>query len=155
MECLDLHLKVLVLEHGRKHVLQSLAHICGVSEETLANELVLAEKNKIEKPSKKIPTSAEILDKLELPPAKRESMETLAREFKNKRFLGEMRLVRKFFREHQQSVLPRSRLQALPRVLNILASLPQHELDELLADCTNHPLHSEYSRLAGAIMGQE
>ena len=155
MEYLDLHIKVLVLEHGRARVVQSLARISGVSETSVEDELLLASKIQSVKASKKIPTSAELLEKMDLPVAKRESLGTLAREFENKRFLGEMRLVLKFLREHQVTLAPKSRLRALPKVLSILAGLSQDKPEELIADCTIDNSRSGYSHLAGAIMGQK
>jgi len=156
LEYLDLHLKVLVLEHGRGRVVQSLARICGVSEDSIEAELILAAQRSSQKSPKKMSTSAELLDKIAISDgSKRDALATLLREFENKRFLGEMRLVLKFLREHQVSTVPKTRLSGLPKVLSILANLSQDKLDALVADCNSDASRSGYSHLAGAIMGQK
>jgi len=134
---------------------QTLARISEVSETIIENELASAAKAKIIKSAKGRPTPDQLLARMELQPAKRERLATLAREFENKRFLGELRLVGKFFREHQAGTVPKTRMRALPKVLSILAALPESELDELLADCLNENSSSGFSHLAGAIMGQK
>jgi hypothetical protein len=154
-DLLDLHLKLLVLERGRARVLQSLARISSVSEENIESQLASAAKAKITKSAKIQAVPGQLLAKMELEPSKRHRLESLSREFENKRFLGELRLVGKFFREHEAGIVPKTRIRALPKVLSILASLPESELDELLANCTNETAGSGFSQLAGAIMGQK
>jgi hypothetical protein len=152
---LDMHLQLLVLEHGRTKVVQSLARISEVSEASIEAQLAAAAKVKAAKSSKVLRTPDELLNRIELPPAKREILASLAREFENKRFLGELRLVEKFFREHQVKTRPKSRISALPKVLSILAALPETDLSELLNDCANKSAGSDFSHLAGAIMGKK
>ena len=152
---LDLHLRLLVLEHGRTQVIQSLARIGGVSEQDIESQLASTAQAKAAKMSKTHPTSEQLLARLALPPAKRERLTTLTREFENKRFLGELRLVGKFFREHSVETTAKTRMRALPKVLSILATLPESELDELLADCAKDSAGSGFSQLAGAIMGKK
>jgi uncharacterized iron-regulated protein len=154
-DLLDLHLKLLVLEHGRTRVVQSLARISEVSEASIQEQLASATRAKVLKSSKVSSTPDQLLAKMELQPAKRERLATLAREYENKRFLGELRLVGKFFREHQVGAVPKTRVRALPKVLSILAALPESQLDELVADCVNESSRSGFSHLAGAIMGQK
>src|SRR2546427_1150779 len=52
--------------------------------------------------SKGSPTAEQLLSRMVLQPAKRERVAALAREFENKRFLGELRLVGKFLRERSE-----------------------------------------------------
>ncbi len=154
-ELLDLYLRLLVLEHGRPRVVQSLARISEVSEATIEEQLVAAAKAKTVKSSKGNRTPDQLLARMQLEPAKRDRLATLVREFLNKRFLGELRLVGKFFREHQVGTVPKTRMRALPKLVSTLATLPESELDELLTDCTNESAPSGFSHLAGAIMGQK
>lgn len=154
-ELLDLHLKLLVLEHGRTRVVQSLARLSEVSEASIEAQLADAAKAKAAKASKRSPSVDQMLAKINFDPGKRERLAILAREFGNKRFLGELRLVGKFFREHQAGTVPKTRMQALPKVLSILATLPESDLDSLLADHANESSQSGFSHLAGAIMGQK
>ena len=153
-DLLDINLKLLVLQHGRPRVLQSLAHISEVSEENIKNQLASIAKAKAAKSAKTRPTSDELLARMDLPTAKRELLFSLMREFENKRFLGEMRLVGKFLREHQVGTVPKTRLLALPKVLQILADMPESELENLLSDSANQNGGSGFSNLAGAIMGR-
>jgi hypothetical protein len=152
-DLLDMHLKLLVLEHGRPRVVQSLARVTEVSEANLESQLAATAKLKAAKSAKIRPTPDEILARMELSPAKREQLTALAREFANKRLLGELRLVEKFLREHGVKTVPKTRMHALPKVLSILATLPDSELGELLADSADANAGSGLARLAGAIMG--
>lgn len=152
-DLLDLHLKLLVLEHGRARVVQTLARVNKVSEANLESQLAATAKVKAAKSAKVRPTPDELLARMELPPAKRESLATLVREFTNKRFLGELRLVEKFFREHGVKTVPKTRMDALPKVLSVLATLSESELGELLAVSENASAGSGFAHLAGAIIG--
>jgi hypothetical protein len=154
-DLLDINLKLLVLQHGRPRVLQSLAHISDVSQESIENQLTSIAKAKAAKLTRTRPTPDELLARMDLPAAKRELLSSLMREFENKRFLGELRLVGKFFREHEVGAAPKTRKNALPKVLQVLANLPVSELENLLSDCANQNGGSGFSNLAGAIMGSQ
>ena len=110
-------------------------------------------KAKSVKSIKSRPSLDELLNRMELEPDKREPVAHLAREFLNKRFLGEMRLVGKFLREHGVSNAPKTRKDALPKILAVLASLSESELRELVDDCAMERSGSGFAHLAGAIMG--
>lgn len=154
-DLLDMHLKLLVLEHGRARVVQSLAHVNGVSEASIESQLATAERAKAVKSARIPPTPDELLARMDMPTAKRDCLATLTREFVNKRFLGELRLVGKFLREHGVNTVPKTRAQALPKVLSILATMPETELNELISDTTNEQGSSGFAHLAGAIMGKQ
>jgi hypothetical protein len=157
MDLLDIQMQLLVLQHGRARVLQSLARVSEVSEENIKLELTNIAKAKAAKSVKARPTTDKLLSGLDLTAAKRERLATLAREYENKRFLGELRLVGKFFREHQVETVPKSRLLSMPKVLSILASMPEKELDDIIDDCAANKESGDsgFSNLAGAIMGQK
>jgi hypothetical protein len=150
-ELLDLHVKLLVLEHGRSRVLSSLARAAEVSEADVHRDLA-AIKPKTPKPRLR-PTIDELLAKIDVPSSRRDAVHTLAREFEQKRFLGEGRLVAKFFREHGVRANPKSRMDALPKILTVLASLPEDDLRNMVAELANNGGASGYADLAGAIMG--
>jgi hypothetical protein len=154
-ELIDLHLQLLLLEHGRARVVQSLARISNVSEESIELQLSNAARARLLKSSKASATPEQLLAKIHLHPDKRERLATLAREFMNKRFLGELRLVVKFLREHNVGIVPKTRMRALPKVVSILATLPDSDLDALLVDCENESSRSGFAHLAGAIMGEK
>lgn len=152
-DLLDIHLRLLLLEHGRERVVRSLARAGEVSEARIEEQLASATKTKSAKPVKTRPTLDELLDRMQLMPDTRDNVTRLAREFLNKRFLGEMRLVERFLREHGMQATPKTRMDALPKVLSVLGSLPEKELHELVDDCATARSGSEFAHLAGAIMG--
>ena len=151
-ELLDLHVQLLVLQYGRTRVVSSLAHLNHVSEEVLEKELASLSSAKASRPSKAKPTAEELLSRLQLPRETHETIAQIIREFENKRFLGELRLVEKFLVTHGMHKAPRNRGDALPKVLSILANLPIAELKEILSKSSDASSGSEYSHLAGAIM---
>ena len=152
-ELLDIHLKLLVLEHGRERVVRSLARVGEVSEASIEHQLASAAKTKVAKPTRIRPTIDELLSRMQFVPGTRDSIATLAREFLNKRFLGEIRLVEKFLREHNVGTAPKNRMDALPKVLSVLAGLSESELHEMVSDLANSSSGgSGFARLAGAIM---
>lgn len=151
-ELLDIHLQLLVLQYGRARVLNSLAHISQVTPEVIEAELARLLRAKATKPSKTKPSHESLLNKLGLPPEKQTIVALLVREYDNKRFLGELRLVDKFLRTHGHLQPAKSRDAAFPKVLSMLANMPFSELQEILSSVIDAKPGSEYSNLAGAIM---
>lgn len=151
-ELLDLHLQLLVLQFGRTQVVRSLARIDLVSEDAIEKELDLLSKAKVAKSPKSRPTQEALLARLQLPQEIHDVIGLIAREFENKRFLGERRLVEKFLIAHGVPKAPKNRSDALPKVLSILSKLSIIELKEILSTVLDAKSGSEYSHLAGAIM---
>src|SRR5258708_1217065 len=100
-DLLDLEVQLLVLKHGRQRIVKSLAGIADVTEADIERALSAAANAKSAKAAKPHPTTAEMLERANIvSPAKRERIATLLREFDQKRFLPELRLVERFCFEH-------------------------------------------------------
>ena len=152
-DLLNLHLRLLILQHGRPRVIQSLARISNLSEATLENEIEILSKAKIpSKTDKNYISPSQIVSKMQLPAIKEDMIMILAREYENKRFLGELRLVAKFLREHGVNKVPKSRSATLHKVLAILSTESEHALRSLVNDCANSNEQSGFAQLAGALM---
>lgn len=152
-DLLDLEVQLLVLKHGRQRILRSLAGIEGITEADIERALSAAANAKSAKVAKPLLTSAEMLERTHIEsPAKKERVATLLREFDQKRFLPELRSVVRFCFEHGEKSAAKTRAAALPKVLSILATLPDHELDELLNSARNGGGKSGFAHLAAAIM---
>jgi hypothetical protein len=154
-DLLEIHLKLLVLDYGREQVIRTLAHLTDASESELKSRLDSLTKTKAGKQMRARASPDDLLSRVQLSPTARQHVSTLVHEFLNKRFLGERRLVEKFLREHNARFVGKSRLDGLPKVIEILAKLSENEIAELIDDCTDSTTRSGYANLADAIMGQK
>ncbi|MSU60073.1 MAG: hypothetical protein EXS35_18200 [Pedosphaera sp.] len=152
-DLLDLEVQLLVLKHGRQRIVRSLAGISEVSEADIERQLSAACSAKSAKERTSPPTITELVERAEITSSsKRERVATLLREFEQKRFLPERRLVDRFCFEHGSKVAAKSRTAALPTVLKILTTLSDDDLDELLDSVRNGGGSSGFAQLAAAIM---
>lgn len=151
---IDLEVKLLVLKHGRSSVVKTLARVCDVSESDLETQLAAAAKTKESKDRSVKPTGAELLARIEVSEEIRELLIELVHEYECKRFLGELRLVEKFYFDHGIRPAPKARADALPKVITVLAKLPLTELRELLATVREGGSDTAFAQLAGAIIGR-
>lgn len=152
-DLLDLEVQLLVLKHGRQRIVKSLAGIEQVSEADIERQLSAAATAKSAKVAKPHPTLAEMLERAEIePPAKRERVATLLREFDQKRFLPDLRSIERFCFQHGTKSAAKTRADALPKVISTLATLPDNELEELLTSVRNGGGKNGFAHLAAAIM---
>ena len=85
----------------------------------------------------------------------RQAIATLARLYEAKQFLPNLRDAEGFlWRSGASPKKHKSRKDALPLVLEALSSMPQSELEAILADATRSPGQSDYAILARQLMGK-
>ena len=148
---LELELRLLILRHGRRRVLEALAQLSEQSPVEMEEQLRAAEarpKKKRAKPSVIDLADAQCRDNPDIA----EPLRSLAVRFQNRTFLPRLRDVQRFL----DRVAPiqrklKSRETAAPLLMGTLASLTREDLIRLASE-NSTPSESDYSLLARAIM---
>jgi hypothetical protein len=152
-ELLKIELRILVLRHGRRNVLEALASLGNETAEEIEREIDLAEKRKASRKSKPI-SAIEIAS--ELCRDKPESIDTLtklANRYENRTFLPELRDVKRFLeRSGVKHSKVSSRRAAARQVLTVLNQLSMEDLKRLTSAAETHG-DSDFALLAKEIMG--
>ncbi len=153
---LGIEVRLLIVKYGYARVIETLAAVRGVPEEEILELIEKVELGKKEKAKKRKETETnveEIVEKVALEhPEKSSQIKELAVQFNNKRFLPELKDVRRFL--DKQSVKPvniKSRVVAAKQIFRILGTLSSQELSELIKmDRTE----SDFSILSDQIIGK-
>jgi len=155
-DLLQLELRLLIARHGRSRVLEELALLDGRSIEDVEHDLQKIENRSKEKRKKKDKTVAELVDAAAKDaPARRDTLELLATQYEQKVFLSQLRRAKKLLIDHGVNVKSvTTRKLALPHVLRVLATIPDHELRHLLEAETDND-KGDLAILAGAILGRQ
>jgi hypothetical protein len=148
--------RLLVLQFGRRTVLDAFAAASEASSEQLQDEISKLEAMKKAKATKLPKSLEDILSGVHgLSGDHLRAITSLARLYEAKQFLPNLRDAEEFVR--RTGGAPRkhkSRKEAMAAVVKALASIPQSESEALLADATRSPGQSDYAILAKQIMGR-
>jgi len=155
-QLLRYHLVLLVAANGKQQVLATLADVLRLSPEEL--DTTLGAVKTLDAAGEKPPKGTRPRDPIDAVvkrhPDKAEALMKLNARFTNKAFLPELRDIRRFLDDHSQPFKTlKSRSDALPKVLNVLAQLDLRELRRLC----EQPDSREYSALgiiSDEIMGR-
>ena len=130
---LDCEIALLLAEYGKEPVLAALARKLALSEVELETLLSQIEKGKpTERRAKSVPKTDPIETAVAEHPDKAEQLRKIGARFQNRLFLPELRDVKRFFEQHARNLgRPKSRQQALPKLLSLLAEIDAAELDTL------------------------
>ena len=150
---LDLDVRLLVVRHGKRRVLEAIASMSNQSIEGLEDEIRQLEERK-KRSGRGVRTATELVDaacqgRLEVHPA----VSTLVGRYENRTFLPQLRQVERFL--DQAGVKHgklKSRSAALPKVVQALASLSPAQLEQFTEEGMISGV-SEFSLLANEIMG--
>ena len=131
---LEYEVALLLAEYGKEAVLIAFAQKLALSQPELESILNQIEK---EKPGARRARKPAVTDPIEAAaaqhPEKAGRLRIMGERFQNRLFLPELRDVKRFFEQHTQTVgRIKSRQQALPKLLSILADLGVPELDALV-----------------------
>jgi hypothetical protein len=142
---LDYEIALLLAKYGKTALLDALARKLQLTQEQLESIIQTPLGEKSPSRPKKRPSADELVAQLaQVHPNKAQLLRTLHGRFRNKTFLPELRDVKRFFEQHDCSLgASKSRAEALPRVLRLLADLDVSELETL---CQALP-ENEYSSL--------
>lgn len=142
---IDYEVSLLLAKYGKRALLAALARKLNLEEgelERTLNEIPSARQSRRSGGRASPPALIESL--VSKHPEKGDQLKALLARFENRDFLPELRDVRRFFEDHSRDVgRPRSRQQAFPKLLSLLAELDLMELNSILEGATR----SSYSAL--------
>jgi hypothetical protein len=152
-ELLKLELRLILLRHGRRKVIQALAALGDQSPEQIEADLAAAERNKKSAKPRYVPSATELAaDIARERPESTEAMRTLAVGYDNRTFLPQLRDVQRFLeRAGVQRKKLRSRREAAEEVFAVLSKLRADELQRM-AVSSEPAKDSDYALLAREIM---
>jgi len=153
-EILDLELQLLLAKYGLPRLLQRLAGIQHISVEQLQQRMAkLATSTNKRKKSRSF-SAEEFVAKTKFDSeTKKAKTLSLAQEFERGRFLPLLSDALQFCAKHGQKTRAKSRREILPRLVAVLASLTEEDLDELISKARDAVGDGgSFARLADAIM---
>ncbi|MGO8678753.1 MAG: hypothetical protein ACLQVX_23155 [Limisphaerales bacterium] len=153
---LNIQIRLLVTHFGRRPVLEAFSAASEVPPDRILDEIAKLGADKRAKAAKHPKTLGDIINALPaMSEGQREVVENLGRLYEAKQFLPNLRDAYEFFR---RSGLPlkkqKSRKEAMAYVITALSSMPQHELEVLLADTTRSAGQSDFALLARQLVGE-
>ena len=149
---LDLRTRMLISEFGKQQVLEALATIEDVDLHTVERELAACQERKRTSKVRRRKSVPELLDQVRVSADTRPALERVALAYESRQFLPDLSKVRNFLGE--RGVDPsklRSRADALPKVLSVLARESANSLECLLASSRND--RGDLGILADHILG--
>lgn len=154
---LRLHVQLLLAQYGREQVQEALTESVEVDLSAVQDELkslsALAPRNAKSKRRRRRKSPGELIQAMGLDPEIEPLVERVAAGYEGKEFLPELWRVRKFLEsEGVDASRLRSRADALPKVLAVLANRPADRLRELIGEWERASGGSDLAILADAIM---
>lgn len=152
---LDYEIALLLAKYGRGAVERALAHRVNMTVEELESTLqALPERNNARRARKKFSLSEVVEQFAKEYPQKAIALRDLAGRFENRRFLSELREVKRFFEQHgRQPATFKSRVDAGPTLLALLAQLDLIELEALLHEERDNS-YSSLGLISDQILGK-
>jgi hypothetical protein len=153
---LKIQLRLLVAHFGRRPVLEAFAAASEASPDRIQDEIAKLGADRRAKATKHPKTLNDLISALPaLSEGQRKAIENLGCLYEAKQFLPNLRDAYEFLR---RSGAPpkkhKSRKDAIAPVLKALSSMPQHELEALLADTTRSTGQSDFALLARQLIGE-
>lgn len=129
---LDYEIALLLAKYGKTALLEALARKLQLAPDEL-ERILETQLNEKSVPQSKRPSPVDLVAQLAgAYPNKAPLLRTLQNRFEDRTFLPELRDVRRFFEQHRHPLgASRSRAEALPKVLRLLAELEVAELEAL------------------------
>jgi hypothetical protein len=142
---IDYEIVLLLAKYGEKEVLSAFARNLGLSSNEIESRMQGLKQLKRKTATRKRADPSRIIESLVVQhPEKADHLKTLFSRFQSKTFLPELKDVRRFFDRHSTDLAhPKSRVDAVPSLFKLLASL---DLPELTSLCQK-PEPTEYSSL--------
>ena len=154
-DLLKLEVRLLLLRHGRKKLVQTLAALGEQTAEQVESELRAAEERKPSKKRKVPSVSDAVANACRERPDAVELLQLLATRYENRTFLPQLKDVQRFL---DRSGVPhktlRSRSAAGQHVITALCRLSIEELRQLAARSSSPKGDSDYALLAREIIGK-
>ena len=130
---LEYEVVLLLAKYGKNALLHALAQKISVTPEELETLLQKLPASKLGSRPTKRPSAQELISELaQAHPDKANMLRTLHGRFENRSFLPELRDVKRFFEQRTHTLgAAKSRVAALPKLLQLLSELPVSELEAL------------------------
>lgn len=157
-QILNLQMQLLLAQYGRKQILEELATVDGVDLAHIQRELQSA-REKLEgrtrkKRSIRRKNAQELVEAAKLSSDVKPLIEQIALAYEGKEFLSELWRVRKFLEsEGFDASRLRSRADALPKLITVLANHPRAKLEELIAGWEERGDRNDLALLTDVILG--
>ena len=147
----NLDVRLPLLRYGRRRVIEALASVNDESAEALErqiSELESKKKTRAKKPTPSELVAAACKDR----PAIEDQVQALLANYENRTFLPSLREVERFL-DHEaiRHGKLKSRVAALPKIIQALARMSEPQLKELL-EVASHDRGSDFALLANEIM---
>jgi hypothetical protein len=154
-DLLKLEVRLLLLRHGRKKVVQTLAALGEQTPEQVENELRAAEERKPTKKRKVLSASEAVANAARQRPDAAELLQLLATRYENRTFLPQLKDAQRFLdRSGTPGKKLKSRNEAGHNVITALCRLSVEELRQLAARSVSSKGDSDYVLLAREIVGK-
>lgn len=130
---LDYEVALLLAKYGKDPFLAALARRIHLTQSELETLLEAVPEQKVaSRANRKRPGLDVVEEIIQSNPERAQFLQTLFRRFQNRTFLPELRDVRRFFDERSRNLRsPKSRTDALPHLMRLLAELDRVELETL------------------------
>lgn len=151
---LSLEARLLVARYGRRRVLETLAAIGNIDLAVIQREIEAYEvKGKNKKPTRRRNSVGELLKKANLNEDTRPLVEKIAYAYENKEFLPELKKVKRFLESQGiKTDKLRSRADALPKVIDVLAHQSNDSLEKLATESETND-RGDLGLIADQILG--
>ena len=155
---LNLQVQLLLAQHGRRRVIEAVADADGADLESIQKELdaMRARSEGGTKPTRKTrrKSARELIEAARIDPGVKPLVERIAAGYEDKEYLSELWRVKRFLESEGVDVTRiRSRADALPRVIEVLANRSPERLEALLKSWGRRGNRNDLAVLAEAIMG--
>ena len=155
---LNLRVRLLLAQYGRRKVIEALADADGADPASIRKELdaMRARSEGRANPTGKTrrKSARELIEAARIDPGVRPLVERIATGYEDKEYLSELWRVKRFLESEGVDVTKvRSRADALPRVIEVLANRSPERLEALLKSWGRRGSRNDLAVLAEAIMG--
>jgi N-glycosylase/DNA lyase len=154
-ELLKIELRLMMLRHGRREIIQALASLSNQTLEEIERELRGVEERK-RKRVRRVHSAIDFLPEIgQDRPEALETLRTLAARYDARTFLPQFGEVKRFLeRSNSAAIRVKSRRDAARQVMTALSRASLDELNRL-AKASEGERDSDYAELARQIMGRE
>jgi len=152
---LELHIRLLVAQYGKRRVLESLAGTQSVDVTEIERDIERLEANAKRKKQRPKKSLTERLQDAHLSdPAAKSALDKLVYRYDAQEFLPNLRDVKRFLESMGvEAGKVRSRLDALPKVIKVLANQPGDQLQTLLEESLTSG-RSDLGMITDQILGE-
>jgi hypothetical protein len=153
-ELIDFETRFLLAKYGSHAVFEALAGIKNVTVDELQERLGRVEAARLRRREKVIKSPETLIQELHLPEDRLAAIKTIASRFQARRLFPNLRDVSSFLRRHGvETKRLKSRNDAFPRLLKVLATLDSTRLKNIIDDADRSD-SQDFAMLADRLMGK-